>query len=260
MILLQIAKYTHMPKPFVVFGALFTIYAAFILFKTIREGYFNGIFSQIINLFHEYYKAFLIFVLCMVFIVYFIDLPITRQCISWYNIDVYTILDFINSMGEGWFVISVLFTLSLIYDFLGKSNSVVVLKISYVAAAYAGIFNAVLKFIFNRQRPSIGLEPTNFFYFFISGDKRLIDLMYAYNSMPSGHTITVFAAIVPIILYNKSSLMKFLLLFYAISVAIARIYTINHWFSDICVSGVLGIIIGLAIYRTNSYRIKANAI
>jgi len=252
----QIAKYAHMPAPFTVFGILFAIYAAFVLIRIIREGYFNGIFIGIIDQLHRRYKILLIVVFVVLLIIYFVDLPIAKLCQSWYNIDVYTILDFVNSMGEGWFIIGVLFTLSITNEFLGKYNNAVILKISYVAAAYAGIFNALLKFIFNRQRPSIGLEPYNFFYFFISGDRKLIDLTYAYNSMPSGHTITVFAAIVPLILYIKSPLYRLFLLSFAASVAIARIYTMNHWFSDICVSAVLGMVIGLAIYRTNVYRIK----
>ncbi|HLX54766.1 MAG TPA: phosphatase PAP2 family protein [Aquella sp.] len=252
----QIANYAHMPAPFTVFGILFAIYAAFVLIRTIREGYFNGIFIGIIDQLHHRYKIFLTFIIFLFIIIYFVDLLVAKLCQSWYNIDVYTILDFINSMGEGWFIIGVLFTLSIINEFLSKSNNAVILKISYVAAAYAGIFNAVLKFIFNRQRPSIGLEPYNFFYFFISGDKKLIDLTYAYNSMPSGHTITVFAAIIPLILYIKSPLYRLLLLSFATAVAIARIYTMNHWFSDICVSVVLGVIIGLAIYRTNVDRIR----
>jgi membrane-associated phospholipid phosphatase len=252
----QIAKYTHMPAPFTVFGILFAIYAAFVLIRTVREGYFNGIFIGVIVQLHRRYKTFLAVIIFLLIIIYFVDLPIAKLCQSWYNVDVYTILDFINSMGEGWFIIGVLFTLSAIYEFLGKFNQAVIFKISYVAAAYAGIFNAVLKFIFNRQRPSIGLDPYNFFYFFISGDKKLIDLTYAYNSMPSGHTITVFAAIIPLILYIKSPLYKLLLLSFAIAVAFARIYTMNHWFSDVCVSAILGMVIGLAIYRTNVYRIK----
>ena len=159
-------------------------------------------------------------------------------------------------MGEGWFVIGILFTLSLIYEFFGKMGHTVILKISYVAATYAGIFNLVLKFVFNRQRPSIGIEPYNFFYFFTSGDRKLIDLTYAYNSMPSGHTIITFAAITPLMIYIKSPLCRLLFLFYGFIIGAARVYTMNHWTSDVFVSGFLGIAIGLAIYRTNLYRIE----
>jgi membrane-associated phospholipid phosphatase len=256
----QLARYTHMPKPVTVFGVLFIIYAVFVLARTIREGYFSGIFVAIIDQVRRQYKFLLLFILFILLVIHFIDLPVAKLCTAWYNVNVYTILDFINSMGEGWFVIGVLFTFSIIYEFLGKSNDAVILKISYVAAIYAGIFNAVLKFIFNRQRPSIGLEPANFFYFFISGDKKLIDLTYAYNSMPSGHTITIFAAIVPLILYTKSPVYKFSLVCFAVAVGVSRIYTMNHWFSDICVSVILGLVIGRTIYTTNRHRIKSNAI
>lgn len=252
----QIAHYAHMPKPIIVFGGLYVIYAAFVLLQTIKDGYFNGILIGLFNQLKKGYLVLLIFVVFTLLLIAGLDLPVARLCIRFYNVDVYTIVDFINSMGEGWFIIGVLFTLSIIYSFLGKSNHTVILKISYVAAAYAGIFNAILKFIFNRQRPSIGLQPYNFFYFFISGDRKLIDLTYAYNSMPSGHTITIFAAITPLILYLKSPYYKAILIVFAIAIASARIYTMNHWLSDVCVSAFLGIIIGRAIYKTNLFRIE----
>ncbi|MCC2625417.1 MAG: hypothetical protein K0R14_1290 [Burkholderiales bacterium] len=256
----QIVNYASMPKPIVVFGALFVIYAVFVLTKTIRDGYFSGIFVNILEQIRSRYKLLLMFLLFVLLVIRFIDLPIAKLCTKWYNVNTYTLLDFVNSMGEGWFIVGVLFTLSIIYEFLGKANNAIVLKIAYVAAIYAGLFNAVLKFIFNRQRPAIGLEPTNFFYFFISGDKKLIDLTYAYNSMPSGHTITIFAAIVPLVLYIKVPLYRFLLVCFAVGVGIGRIYTMNHWFSDICVSVILGLVIGRAIYLANRYRIKSDAI
>jgi len=158
-------------------------------------------------------------------------------------------------MGEGWFIVSVLFTLSLIYKLFNRQSHGVILKIAYLAAIYAGIVNSIAKFIFNRQRPSIGVEPLHFFYFFISKDKQLIDLTYAYNSMPSGHTITIFAAILPLILYVNKLSYKIMLLSIGIVIAIARIYTINHWFSDISMSILLGFLIGYTMYSINYYRL-----
>lgn len=252
----QIANYAHMPGPLIVFGVLYIVYAAFVLLKTIFDGYFSGIFSGLFDQLKRCCLVLLAFILFVLLIIFFVDVQVARLCRLLYNMDVYTILDFVNSMGEGWFIIGILFTLSIIYEFLGKSNNAVILKISYVAVAYAGISNAVLKFVFNRQRPSISMDPYKFFYFFISGDRKLIDLTYAYNSMPSGHTIIAFAAVTPLVLYVKSTLYRILLLFYPIAIGIARIYTMNHWVSDVCVSGFLGVIIGLAIYQTNLYRIE----
>jgi membrane-associated phospholipid phosphatase len=253
-----IASYAHMPQQMIVFGALFILYAVFPLVKTICDGYLKGIFSGVIDQLKRRYYILIAFLSFVVLAIYFVDLPVANLCKLWYNVSVYTVFDFVNSMGEGWFIIGVLFTFSIIYEFLGKSNHAVILKISYVAAAYAGIFNAILKFLFNRQRPSIGLEPFNFFYFFISGDRKLVDLTYAYNSMPSGHTITAFAAIIPLIIYVKSPVYKALFLGFGIAIAAARLYTMNHWFSDVCVSMVLGFIIGLAVYRANLYKITTN--
>jgi membrane-associated phospholipid phosphatase len=147
--------------------------------------------------------------------------------------------------------------LSSIYELFSNYTNANILKISYVASIYAGIFNAILKFIFNRQRPSIGIEPTNFFCFIMSNNKTFFDLSYACNSMPSGHTVIVFAAITPLFLYIKSSLYRFLILCFGIIIAIARVYTLNHWLSDVIVSVFLGTLVGLTIYEQNKYKVEA---
>lgn len=252
----QIIKYAWMPEPITMLGILFIIYAMFTLLALGKDGYFNNIFSGVIWQLRQKYKLLLLMGLGVLFTIYFIDRPIALLCKLWYNSELYTILDFVGAMGEGWFIIGGLFTLSIIYESLGKFNHATILKFSYVAAASAGLYNAVLKLIFNRQRPSIALAPEHFFYFFTSSNRNLIDLTYVNNSMPSGHTIMVFAAITPLILYIKSPLYRFLMLGFAVTIGIARIYTLNHWLSDVCVSAILGTIIGLAIYQTNLYRIE----
>lgn len=124
-----------------------------------------------------------------------------------------------------------------------------------MASIYAGLANGILKFLFNRQRPSMGLEPLNFFHFFITPNRNYSDLFYAYNSMPSGHTVTVFAALTPLILFAKTKTTKCLLALLGVAEAFARIYTINHWLSDIYVSMLLGLTIGSVCYKLNQLRL-----
>ena len=118
----------------------------------------------------------------------------------------------------------------------------------------AGLVNGVLKFIFNRERPVIGMDEWHFFHFFITGANNLSGLMYAYNSMPSGHTITVLSSVTVLYLYSQSSKAKAILILLALAICYARVYTMNHWFSDVFVSTVIGIMIGRISYRLNKYR------
>ena len=39
-------------------------------------------------------------------------------------------------------------------------------------------------------------------------------------------------------------------------VGIARIYTVNHWLSDVTVASLFGFLIGLSVYQKNEWRLK----
>jgi membrane-associated phospholipid phosphatase len=121
------------------------------------------------------------------------------------------------------------------------------LQTCFISSLYAGLFNAILKFIFNRERPVIGFNPWHFFHFFVMHDN-YNKLFYAYNSMSSGHTITVTAALSPLILHTKSLSIRVLLILVIILIAFSRIYTLNHWLSDVTVAFILGYLIGESAY------------
>lgn len=251
-----IAQYAHMPKPILVLGAFFSIYAILEMIFCIKHGYWRGIIRALADTIRLNKKVIISALILIIVCIFTLDLPITNLCKNLYNVDVYTIVDFICSMGESWFVIGVLLTLSLAFLAFNKANESVLFKIAYMSAAYAGLFNLVAKFILNRQRPSIGLDHLGFFSFFLSDNKKLDDLTYAYNSMPSGHTITVFAAILPLILYIKNPIYKGMLIIFGVLASMSRVYTINHWFSDVCTGAALGALIGISMYNINKHRLN----
>ena len=158
-------------------------------------------------------------------------------------------------MGEGWFIGGVVFTFFMVFQFLGHKKMALVAKISFMASIYAGLFNAVIKFFFNRERPGIGMNQWNFFNFWATGAKHFTDLFYAYNSMPSGHVVTIFAAITPFLLSAKTKRVKFVLILCALIMCFARVYTLNHWISDVFVATILGLVIGIACYKSNHNRL-----
>jgi membrane-associated phospholipid phosphatase len=251
-----IAQYTHMPKPLLVLGAFFSIYAILEMVLCIKHGYWRGVVGGLARTINNHKKIIIPALILIILCVLTVDLPITNLCKNLYNVDVYTIVDFICSMGESWFVIGVLLALGLIFRIFNQTNAALLFKISYMSAAYAGLFNLVIKIILNRQRPSIGLDHFGFFSFFLSNNKKIDDLSYAYVSMPSGHTILVVAAMLPFILYIKKPLYKAMFILFGVAVALSRVYTINHWFSDVCAGALLGTLIGISIYAINKHRLN----
>lgn len=241
-----------MPPPIFVLGVFFSIISACCIISCYQDKYFKGISSSICFNINFYAKKLVLAVIVFVILVVFIDYPVSRFCKSHYNLTMYTVFDFFSSMGEGWFIGGVIIALILIGNFFAQKNTVNVLKMMLVGVIYAGILNTVLKVIFNRERPSINLEPLHFFQFFYTFITRNIHnldyLWYANNSFPSGHTIIVFTAISPLLLHLKELRYKILIVCFSVMVAMSRVYTLNHWLSDIFGAAVLGLLVGHATY------------
>lgn len=249
-------QYVKMPQPLLVIGLFYALVAAFYLFSFIKDGYWRGMWSNVWSTLLYYPKRNAAALVIVLLLVLFVDLPVAKLAKYYFNEDFYRCIDFVNAMGEGWFIGGVVFSLFMIYQFLGKYQLVAVAKMSFMASIFAGLFNAILKVLINRERPGIGMNPDHFFHFFATGCKHIGDLIYASNSMPSGHTITIFAAITPFFLFARTVKIRLLLVFFAAMICFARIYTLNHWVSDVFVSSVLGCIIGRAAYSCNKYRIE----
>ncbi|MFO0319708.1 MAG: hypothetical protein ACK5Z5_04810 [Neisseriaceae bacterium] len=186
---MDLIKYVRMPEPLTVFGIMYIIYAVFHIISYLKDGYWDGIFPEIKYFIKMRFKYIFIFILVVIFIVVFIDKPISNLCRTLYNVNVYTVTDFVSHMGEGWFLGASLFTLAVILNFLKRDNDAIAFQIAFMTSILAGLINAVLKFVFNRERPVIGNDQWHFFHFFLTSGKNPDNLMYAYNSMPSGHNI-----------------------------------------------------------------------
>ena len=252
--------FTYRMPPFLnVMGVLYIVVAAPFLISLLRDGYWRGVFSQIrVNL-----KRFWFSLLCglpiILLIINYLDIPTTLAVKAMdLHTHSYVFWDFICSCAEGGFVGGVLFTLFMSASYFKLNKLAICAKISLMSSIYAGLANAILKFLFNRQRPAIGMDQWHFFAFFESGVKSVDELTYAFNSMPSGHVISTMAAVIPFILAYKVRALRIGLIIWILMVAFSRIYTINHWLSDVVVSSILGMIIGLAVYQVNAWRITRN--
>lgn len=252
---MKLINFIKMPQPLIVFGAMYIVYASFHIISYLKDGYWCGILSGIKNILVKRIKYIIAFLTLIVFVIIFIDKPVSDLCRHFYNVDVYTATDFINHMGEGWFLGCTLFTVAMILEFLKLKNDAVAFKIAFMVSILAGLLNSILKFVFNRERPVIGDNQWHFFHFFVTGAKNPSDLMYAYNSMPSGHTITVVSALTVLFCYSQTKILRFILVILGFLIAYARVYTLNHWPSDVIASAIMGVIIGYAGYLANKKRI-----
>lgn len=249
--------FTYNMPPFLnVMGAFYILVAAPIIINFLRSGYWRGVFSALAGVCRRFGGLIAATIIVVLAMITWLDLPVT---VFLKNIDptihAYKFFDFICSCGEGGFVAGLIFTLMMLATYYKKNYLAEVARISFMSSVFGGLVNAIFKFVFNRQRPSIGLDQWHFFAFFKSGGQ-VSDLWYAFNSMPSGHTISVVAAVVPFFIAYKNKAVRSFCVFYALAVGFARIYTINHWLSDVTIATLFGFLIGLAVYQANSWRLS----
>ncbi|HUP65786.1 MAG TPA: phosphatase PAP2 family protein [Thermoanaerobaculia bacterium] len=99
------------------------------------------------------------------------------------------------------------------------------------AAAGAGIMVQILKVIVGRTRPELWLGP--FHHVFPSA-----------SSFPSGHTVGAFA-IAGVILFSAAHAgLRLFALAVASAIALSRVLTFRHWFSDVVAAAILGLAFG----------------
>jgi membrane-associated phospholipid phosphatase len=117
------------------------------------------------------------------------------------------------------------------------------------AIAVASAVNGILKALAGRVRPFVTPdEPWHWWWNRGWSDPHL-------QSFPSGHTIATvaFAAAVSVAAVRFDSFQRLGIALAAFAsallVAFARLYTNQHWFSDVFVSVALGITIGLMLTR-----------
>jgi membrane-associated phospholipid phosphatase len=144
-------------------------------------------------------------------------------------------------IGDGIFVILI----SVIFiAFLPRLS--IVLGFAYISS---GILSQVLKRIFDTPRPKVIFGALSTIYF-VPG----IDILTA-HSFPSGHTATAFSAFLILSHYTKNQYAKVAFFLIALSVAISRIYLLQHFLVDIYFGSIIGVISSLVcIYAVDNWR------
>jgi membrane-associated phospholipid phosphatase len=119
------------------------------------------------------------------------------------------------------------------------------------AIAIGAVTGALLKGLFGRERPFVKLDPHS--YKFRRGFRG--PHAEQYRSMPSGHTISAFAAAAAVTSETrrwwKGSEVYIGPLMYggAALAGISRIYHNRHWASDIMMGAAIGTVVGIKVVR-----------
>ncbi len=106
-----------------------------------------------------------------------------------------------------------------------------------LGGAFAGLTVHLLKFVFLRARPYVGLGPFTFFDYqgFLSDHR-------GFQSFPSGDVALV-AGAASYLFYSTKSRFRWLIFLLPLSTALARVYLDRHWVTDTVGSIFLGLIL-----------------
>ncbi len=231
------------------------IYILFFVFLIyfIKTGYWSNIFrtakQRLIN---NKGKVFAILVVIII-TVFLIDFPANNFFAAYSNPYFTPFVKFANRFGKGEVHFSVLLALIIISMLFKKEKLQNIFSISLMSAVFSGIAVNIIKIIISRARPVITFSAYKFFAY-IEAYKNGSLFQYEYLSMPSGHTITVVAAVVPLYIYFKNKYMRTGLVLLALLTAFSRVYVNVHWVSDVLAGALLGGFLAKIIYDNNKNR------
>lgn len=241
-----------MPKPSIYFVIVFFV----LLYYLIKEGYWRGLVKGlIIEIKNNYFPGIVVLIMA-VFSVLFIDLPLSNYFSRPNSLSfLQPLISKINGLGDGNILFSLLVFLTIISYFLKKERYLRIFSIALSSSVFAGLINLFIKMLVTRERPYMSLSPYKFLAYADALKKHNL-FQVEYLSMPSGHTIIIFAAMIPLVLYYKNRVLKFIFAMLPILVGFARIYLFKHWLSDVIIAAFLGTMIGIVTYRVNINRLK----
>jgi len=136
-------------------------------------------------------------------------------------------LTVLGNAGTIWIIVIMFFLLT--------KNSTIAFKLSLSLLSSAWLGNIVIKPLFERKRP-----------YQVYQDLKRIPRKINDYSFPSGHSITSFS--VATTMFFIDPIIGSCFYFLALFIAYSRIYLNMHYFSDIVIGALLGIIVGAFIF------------
>ncbi len=236
-----------MIKPSIFLQIIFFV----LIFLLIKRGYWQGFTDKFREEFKNKYRTGIIILMTAFLSVLFIDYPLSHYFSRPGSMSILKpLIKLVNNLGDGNILFSLLTVLIVISYFLNQERYIKIFSTALSSSVLAGLLNIFFKMIVSRARPYVSLNPNRFFVYIDAYQQHKL-FHTDYLSMPSGHTIVIFAAVIPFVLHCKKRIIKFILLTLPVLVGFARIYLFKHWLSDVIIAGFLGTLIGIATYRAN---------
>jgi hypothetical protein len=116
-------------------------------------------------------------------------------------------------------------------------------KIGLESFLLTGISVQLLKYLCGRERPSDATQPGGFWhgpFSYFDKQKRGNRGLAAFDSFPSGHTTTVFAAATTISDFYTDPWVSYTCYSLATVVAVSRVTESTHWLSDCFIGAIIG--------------------
>ena len=116
-------------------------------------------------------------------------------------------------------------------------------KIGIESFLFTGVTVQFFKYLCGRERPSAATRPGGFWYgpfAYFSESKGSGKGISSFDSFPSGHTTTVFAAATTISDFYTEPWVSYLCYTLATGTAVSRVTESTHWMSDCFVGAILG--------------------
>ncbi len=114
-----------------------------------------------------------------------------------------------------------------------------------------GLAQTVVSFFLKRVVFKSQPRPKTYFSDFEEINLHLVEgvKVHAYNSFPSGHTLTAFALATFMVLYVNNKKLSLCFLVLACLAGFSRIYLAQHFLIDVCFGSLLGVIIGYIFHH-----------
>lgn len=223
-----------------------------------KNGYFKGFWKITFEEFKKRKVKILITLVIVVLLILFVDKPVAlffKNIQAKNNEMIPKFVQFGYFLGDSKYVFSFLIFGAMVYKLFDNEKMTNIFYTSLISSGIMGVVVLIAKTLILRQRPYFEFNPFLIFSYgrAIAEGKVIGDV---YNSMPSGHTITITGAMIVFALCAKNKYLRVLFFLIPLITAFARVYVQKHWVSDVFVAYLIGIIGATVFYKINEHRIK----
>jgi len=161
----------------------------------------------------------------------------------------------VTQLGNGKFALALFGGFGIYHFISGNEKTWDVTKAGFESFLLSGITIQIMKNIFSRERPSNASENGGRWNGLLSRFKKVNKnkSIANYDSFPSGHTATAFAAASTLSYFYPNGAVPYISYSLATAVAISRVMEETHWVSDCVLGAGIGYLSTMLIVKWNDF-------